>query len=78
MAEEHGSLVMLRLRNIDISDLGNYSCEAENVQGVARDYIELSGNQNVEIILEGEEARGIKSTKRACIFGLSVHRKVAK
>ncbi len=29
---------------IFFKDLGNYSCQAENTQGVARDHIELSGN----------------------------------
>ena len=41
--EGHGSLVMLRIKNIDILDLGNYSCQAENSQGISRDHIELSG-----------------------------------
>ena len=44
MAERHDTLVMLRLREITITDLGNYTCEAENTQGTARDHIELSGN----------------------------------
>ena len=35
---------MLRLKQITINDLGNYTCEAENSQGLARDHIELSGN----------------------------------
>ena len=43
MAERHDTLVMLRLREITITDLGNYTCEAENTQGTARDHIELSG-----------------------------------
>ena len=34
---------MLRLKEITINDLGNYTCEAENSQGLARDHIELSG-----------------------------------
>ena len=42
-AEEHDSLVMLTLKEITIIDLGNYTCEAENSQAVARDHIELSG-----------------------------------
>ena len=45
MSEEHDTLVMLRLKEITIVDLGNYTCEAENSQGVARDHIELSGNK---------------------------------
>ena len=44
VAERHDTLVMLRLREITITDLGNYTCEAENTQGTARDHIELSGN----------------------------------
>ena len=43
MAERHDTLVMLRLKQITIADLGNYTCEAENTQGVSRDHIELSG-----------------------------------
>ena len=43
VAEAHDTLVMLRLNDITINDLGNYTCEAENTQGVARDHIELSG-----------------------------------
>ena len=44
VSEQHGSLFMLRLKQITINDLGNYTCEAENSQGLARDHIELSGN----------------------------------
>ena len=44
VVEGHGSLVMLRIKSIDILDLGNYSCQAENSQGISRDHIELSGN----------------------------------
>ena len=43
LADQHGSLFMLRLKEITINDLGNYTCEAENSQGLARDHIELSG-----------------------------------
>ena len=40
---------MLRVRSIDILDLGNYSCQAENSQGISRDHIELSGNDSILI-----------------------------
>ena len=46
--EGHGSLVMLRIKNIDILDLGNYSCQAENSQGISRDHIELSGKNDYQ------------------------------
>ena len=49
MAERHDTLVMLRLREITITDLGNYTCEAENTQGTARDHIELSGKHLLKI-----------------------------
>ncbi len=42
--EEHGTLAVLRLRDLSVRELGNYSCQAENNQGRARDHIELSGN----------------------------------
>jgi len=35
---------MLRIVDMDVKDLGNYSCQADNSQGVARDHIEVSGN----------------------------------
>ena len=38
---------MLRLKEITINDLGNYTCEAENSQGLARDHIELSGIKKI-------------------------------
>ena len=41
--EGHGSLVMLRIKSIATKDLGNYSCQAENSQGISRDHIELTG-----------------------------------
>ena len=41
--EEHDTLAALRLRELQIRDMGNYSCQAENSQGRARDHIELSG-----------------------------------
>ena len=41
--EGHGSLVMLRIQSIASQDLGNYSCQAENSQGISRDHIELTG-----------------------------------
>ena len=43
VAEKHDTLAILRLKDITINDLGNYTCEAENTQGSARDHIELSG-----------------------------------
>jgi len=43
--EEHGTLSVLRLRDLSVRELGNYSCQAENSQGVARDHIELSGKR---------------------------------
>ena len=43
--ESHGTLVMLRIRRVRPADFGNYSCQAENSQGVSRDHIELTGNQ---------------------------------
>ena len=46
LADQHGSLFMLRLKEITINDLGNYTCEAENSQGLARDHIELSGKKD--------------------------------
>ncbi len=44
LMEEHGTLAVLRLRDLSVRELGNYSCQAENNQGRARDHIELSGN----------------------------------
>ena len=44
--EGHGSLVMLRIKNIASQDLGNYSCQAENSQGISRDHIELTGTND--------------------------------
>lgn len=55
IVEEHGSLVMLRLKDINVLDLGNYSCEAENTQGTARDHIELSGKPEVATINSSPE-----------------------
>ena len=49
LADQHGSLFMLRLKEITINDLGNYTCEAENSQGLARDHIELSGKNSKRI-----------------------------
>ena len=40
---------MLRLKEITINDLGNYTCEAENSQGLARDHIELSGKVIISV-----------------------------
>ena len=48
--EGHGSLVMLRIKNIDFLDLGNYSCQAENSQGISRDHIELSGKNDYQFL----------------------------
>ncbi len=44
LMEEHGTLAVLRLRDLSVRELGNYSCQAENNQGRARDHIELSGD----------------------------------
>ena len=49
ISEQHGSLFMLRLKEITINDLGNYTCEAENSQGLARDHIELSGKHIMSV-----------------------------
>ena len=62
MAERHDTLVMLRLKAITISDLGNYTCEAENTQGVARDHIELSGKYFYSLI-QSFDFYGFESTK---------------
>ena len=48
--EGHGSLVMLRIKNIASQDLGNYSCQAENSQGISRDHIELTGMHDANLI----------------------------
>ena len=45
LIEEHDTLAVLRLRDIGVRDLGNYSCQAENSQGRARDHVELSGEE---------------------------------
>ena len=45
--EEHDTLAALRLRDIQVRDMGNYSCQAENSVGRARDYIELSGKVKI-------------------------------
>ena len=37
---------MLRIKNIVSQDLGNYSCQAENSQGISRDHIELTGTND--------------------------------
>jgi len=55
VAERHDTLVMLRLREITITDLGNYTCEAENTQGTARDHIELSGKPAMATINSSPE-----------------------
>jgi len=55
VSEEHDTLVMLRLKEITIIDLGNYTCEAENSQGVARDHIELSGKPSMATINSSPE-----------------------
>ena len=46
--EGHGTLVMLRIRRVQAKDFGNYSCQAENSQGVSRDHIELTGKLKVK------------------------------
>jgi len=55
LADQHGSLFMLRLKEITINDLGNYTCEAENSQGLARDHIELSGKPEMATINSSPE-----------------------
>ena len=47
LLEEHDTLAALRLRDISLGDLGNYSCLAENNQGRAKDNVELSGKNGI-------------------------------
>ena len=46
--ESHGTLVMLRIRRVQPMDFGNYSCQAENSQGISRDHIELTGTNHID------------------------------
>jgi hypothetical protein len=48
--EEHDTLAVLRLRDLTVKDLGNYSCHAKNSQGEAKDHIELSGGERQILI----------------------------
>jgi len=46
---------MLRIKNIASQDLGNYSCQAENSQGISRDHIELTGKPQRAVINSSPE-----------------------
>lgn len=41
--DSRGSKHTLTIRNVQVSDFGNYSCVAENSLGRAKKYMELSG-----------------------------------
>ncbi|CAB4068956.1 unnamed protein product [Lepeophtheirus salmonis] len=55
--EEHDTLAVLRIRFINPNmDFGNYSCQAENIYGTAKDHIELSGKPDIARISSPPES----------------------
>ena len=72
LADQHGSLFMLRLKEITINDLGNYTCEAENSQGLARDHIELSGikkirKENIIVCKKRRRRTGVSKSEKKIV-----------